>query len=263
MHQKYMQLIPLPHYFIVKINIEKQKDRKDKIGALYVHVSHTHMQRNLQEGEVVAIGSIASKKFPEAKIGDTLLIHHFVEGADSEKSNLIFSDTEYNYYNVTADEYNGHRNETYGIWDGEKVIPHPDFIFIAPEVKEKEISADEFIDRNTKQVGSLILFTNWEETREEREAKAQQITSEIKNMSKGKSMSDSTKRGLNEKQDEAGKITASLNKKEYRPYKVAFSHPKTKAKETVYALSLAAQLELEVKGKNYIVMQTKYLVLTA
>jgi len=257
-----MQLKPLPPYFIVKINIEKQKERKEKIGSLYVHYAHTHMQRNLQEGEIVAIGSKAATQFTEATIGDTLIIHHFVEGSETEKSNFIYSDGTFNYYNVTASEYNGHRNECYGKWEGEEIIPHPEFVFIEPEEKVKEITADEFIDKNTKQVGSLLLFSNWTDTRESLEEKAAQITTEIKNQSQGKSMSDSTKMGLEEKQKEAEKITASLNKKEYKPYKVAFAHPyfTFKEKKNIYALSMAAQLELEVRGKNYIVMQAKYAV---
>lgn len=258
-----MQLIPLPPYFIIKINIEKQKERKEKIGSFYVHHAHAHMQRNMQEGEIVQMGTIASKNFPQAKIGDTLIVHHFVEGSEKEKSSLIYSDDTFNYYNVTSSDYNGRRNETYGIWDGEKIIPHPDFIFIDPEIKQNEIAADEFIETNTKQVGSLILFTNWTETRESKEEKAQTIMQEIKSQSKGKSLSDSTTRGIEEKQREAEKITASLNEKKYLPFKVAYYNPAFNIKEKVFALSMAANLELEFMEKTYIVIQTKYCVATA
>lgn len=258
-----MTLKPMPQYFIIKINIEEQKNRKEKIGSLYVHTSHTFMQRNQQMGEIVAIGHIAHKQFPEAEIGNTLIFHHFVEGTDSKNSNLIYADNEFYYYNVTASDFNGHRNETYAVYQNGSIIPHPDFIFIEPEMKPKDIAVDDFIEQNTTQVGNLILFNNWDDTREAKELRAATITEEIKSMSKGKNLSDSTKMGLLEKQQEAEKITASLNKQEYIPLKVAFAHPSQNAKEKVYSLNVASQMELEVAGKMYLVIHKKYIAATA
>lgn len=220
------------------------------------------MQRNMQYGEIIAIGIGAQDRFPQAKIGNTLIFHHFVEGQENTQSNFLHSDEMYNYYFVTAYEFNGHRNETYAIDNGKEIIPHPDFIFIEHEEKPKEISADEFIEKNTSKIGNLILFNNWEETREEKEEKAHRLTTEIKNQSKGKSMSDGTKMALEAKQKEAENITASLNKKEYKPFKV-FSHNHfMNVKENVYSLSLAAQTSIDYKDKQYIVIQSKYCVAT-
>lgn len=258
-----MQLKPMPHYFIIKINIEEQKQRREKIGSLYVHTSHVFMVRNMQQGEVVTIGHVAAKQFPEVEIGSTILIHHFVEGDSSDKSNLIHTDGTFNYYNVTASNFNGHRNETYGILKDNEIIPHPDFVFAEIPCKAKEISAEEFIEKNTKQVGSLILFTNWEEKREDKEAKATQLTEEIKRQSQGKSMSESTKHGLEEKQLEAEKLTASINKQKYIPLKLAFAHPSLKAKEEIYSLNIGSGMELEVEGKTYFVISSKYVAATA
>lgn len=257
-----MNLKPLPHFFIVKINIEEQKIRKEKVGSLYLHCSEVQMQRNMQCGDIVAMGDIASDNFKEAKIGDTLIFHHFVEG-DKDSSNLIASDGIFNYYNVTASEYNGHRNESFGVWDGKNIIPHPDFIFIEPEIKEKALSQDEFIEKNTTKVGSLILFNSWEESREEKEEKARAITSQIKNASKGKSMSDGSRRAIEEMQNEAASITLSLNKKEYKPYKVFAANPSVQAKENVYALNISASMKVEFMGVEYTVIQTKYTAATA
>lgn len=264
-----MTLKPMPPYFIVKIDKEKQKARKEKIGSIYVHTSHAFMQRNLQCGEIIAIGWLAHKNFPDAEIGNTLLFHHFVEGGSgSDKSNLIYEDKTHNYYNVTASQFNGSRNESYGIWNGSEIIPHPEFVFIEPEIKSKEIAVDDFIEQNTKKVGSLILFNDWEETREAKELKAATITEEIKSMSKGKHLSDSTKMGLQEKQLEAEKITASLNKQQYLPYKIAWINKKTIGflqtdtglKNKVFSLSVAAQTEMEFLGKVYLIVNSKYCV---
>ncbi|MEO7048935.1 MAG: hypothetical protein ABI091_26770 [Ferruginibacter sp.] len=258
-----MTFHPLPPYFIVKVNKESQSNRREKIGSLYLHFKEVFMQRNMQHGEIVAIGSAAKQKIPQANVSDTLIFHHFVEGQENTQSNFLHSDETYNYYFVTAYEFNGHRNETYAIDNGKEIIPHPDFVFIEHEEEIKEISADEFIEKNTKQVGSLILFNNWEESREEKEEKAKRLMAEIKNQSKGKSMSDSTKRGLEEKQIESGKITASLNKKEYKPFKVFAFNPTLKIKETIYSLSLSAQTEIDYNDKKYIVIQSKYACATA
>jgi co-chaperonin GroES (HSP10) len=259
-----MKLIPLPHYFIIKIDIKKQKQRKAKIGSgvLYSHVNEVFMKRNMQSGEVVAIGSIAAKQFKEVSIGDTLLIHHFVEG-DNDKSNFIYSDETYNYYTCTAKEFNGRRNESYAVYKNGKIIPHPDFVFIEKEETVKEISAEEFVEKNTKKVGSLFLFNEWKENREDLENKASTIIKEIKSQSQGKHLRDDVKIGLEEKQKEAGRITNSLNKKEYIKRKVAFHHPSLKVKENIFVLNLASETELEVFDKKYIVIQTKYISATA
>lgn len=258
---------PLPHYFIVKINKDTQSQRREKVGSLYLHFQEVFMQRNMQCGEIVAIGSEAKKIFPTAVAGDVVIFHHFVEG-DSKKSNLLYSDNEYNYYFVTISDYNGHRNETYGVFKDNKVIPHPDFIFIKSEVKEVKSyeNQDEYIEQNTEKVGSLILFSNWSETREDKEAKASQLMIEIKNQTKSKNLTDSTKRALEIKQKEAEDITANLNRKEYKPYTLQYAHPSsniTEDKKMVYALSLAAQTELEFGELKYNIINTRYCAASA
>lgn len=257
-----MELIPLPNFFIVKINIEEQKNRKEKVGSLYLHSGEVQMQRNMQHGEIVGIGSNVTKVLPEANVGDVLLFHHFVEGSSRDKSSLIHSDETYNYYTVTVCEFNGRRNETYGVWDGTKITPHKDFIFIEAEKKAESLPMDEYIEKNTTQVGSLILFNDWEETREDKEAKTVRLKEEIKSLSKS-TMHDHIKRGIEEKEMEAAKITEEINKTVYKPYKVSYHNPSLPVKENVYSLSAAALTEIEFMDKTYIVTQTKYCVATA
>lgn len=262
-----MTLKALPHYFIIKIEIEKQKQRKEKIGSLFVHASHTFMQRNVQSGQIVSIGEIAAKQFPQAKIGDELIVHHFCENED----HLVFSDEIYNYYIITASNYNGKRNETYGAFSNGNIIPHPEFVFIEPEIKEKEIAANRVIDCRTKQVGSLILFENWEEKRESKEEKAKILMDEIKNSSKGKSLRDDVKIALEDKQSEAGKLTSSLNKKQYLPYEISAYNPilqrsynkDLKTVSKILALDQAAMTTLEFNSKEYIIVESKYCVAIA
>lgn len=256
-----MKFIAMPHYFIVKIDKIKQTERREKIGMFYTHFNEIQMQRNMQNGEIVSIGEIAGNKLKEAKIGDILIFHHFVEGSDRDKSSLIFSDEVFNYYNVTASEYNGRRNETYGVVSNGKIIPHPDFIFIEPEQKEVELDNEDYIEKHTKKEGSLILFKDWKESRESKEEKAKTLMSEVKNM--GNTKRDDVRRALEDKQREAEKITSSLNKREYLPYKVHSFNPSMTINENVYALNIASDLKVEFDGVEYTVINTKYCVATS
>lgn len=256
-----MKFIPLPQYFIVKIDIKKQEERREKIGMLYTHFNEIQMQRNMQNGEIIAIGEIAAKELKEAKVGDTLIFHHFVEGSQNGDSSLIYSDENYNYYTVTAITFNGRRNETYAVVSGGKIIPHPDFIFIEPKSKEPNLDDKGYIEANTIKEGSLFLFTNWTESRESKEQKSQTIMNEIKNMSDTKR--DDVRRALEERQSEAESITASISKKKYLPYKVNSCNPSMEIKENVYALNIASDLKIEYNDIEYTVIASKYCVATS
>lgn len=252
-----MKFIALPYYFIVKIDKTTQENRKEKIGSLILHHQHTFMQRNLQCGEITSIGHKANEIFPEAKVGDTLIFHHFVEG-DEHGSNHVGADENSNYYYVTASNYNGHRNETYGIWNSYVIIPHKDFVFVEPK-KEEHIAN---VESRTEKIGSLFVFTDWTESREEKEKKTEVLREEIKQLSKT-TMNDQLKIGIEEKEREAEKITSNINKKEYLPYNVAYANPSLGAKDIVYSLSAAALTEIEFMDKKYIVIDTKYIPATA
>lgn len=262
-----MKLIALPHYFIVKIDKEKQNERREKIGRFYTHFNEIQMQRNMQNGEIIAIGEIAGSKFKDAKIGDILIFHHFVEGSDRDTSSLIFSDDTFNYYNVTACEYNGRRNETYGVASNGKIIPHPDFIFIETAPKEVKLEDEDYIEKHTKKEGSLILFTDWKESRDTKEERAKTLMTEVKNMSNTKR--DDVRRALEDKQREAEKITSSLSKKEYLPYKIDSYNSEMNGlsnktdPEFVYALNIASDLKVEYDGVEYAVINSKYCVATS
>lgn len=115
-----MNLRPMPPYFLVKI----KRDDKPKEGTIIVPDTIRYMAYNTQCGEITAIGEQAAKYFPEAKIGMTLLIHHFVQAesdAEARLNHLVHSDDTFNYYVVTAYEYQSgsySKNcETYGVWD--------------------------------------------------------------------------------------------------------------------------------------------------
>src|ERR1700749_1621609 len=95
-----MSLRPHKAYFLVKINKQEQKDRVEKTDSgIYLAPNYVWLTRCMQNAEIVAIGDFAHKSFPEARVGDTLIIHHFIEGDDETPTEyLVDSDETYNYY---------------------------------------------------------------------------------------------------------------------------------------------------------------------
>src|SRR5688572_8388468 len=124
---------PFNPYFLVRTERIKEKEAKTKIGSLYVSEGEALMQFNLSSAEIVDISEKAAAYFPEAKIGHQLLMHHFVLDVNefaAREDHLVHQDDTYNYYVVTAYEHNGKGSECYGVWDGEKIIPNREYVFL-------------------------------------------------------------------------------------------------------------------------------------
>lgn len=79
-----------PHYILVRIDKNAQRERREKLeSGIYLSALYIFMQRNLQYGEVLQIGSVAAKNFPEAQVGDIALFHHMVEDEDADGERLV------------------------------------------------------------------------------------------------------------------------------------------------------------------------------
>jgi hypothetical protein len=277
-----MAITPCAPYFYIRINKEVQNNRKEKIGSLYVPPDYVFMKRNMQCGEILAIGTAAHEYFPEAKVGDILICHHLVESIT--KTYLIDSDEYFNYYVVQAFEVPGERNVTYGVWNGTEIIPNKDYIFLEIETVTTDLP-DLEVQSNLKGEGSwkvnipmtvseggLFIPKPVKKTREELTA----ITK--KNMERIKQLSNNQNRMTHEVVDEIKKlegenlqISKQINKREYEPYKIAcigpgltelllqiFGHEVRKG-DTLYVLNIAAQMRVEFLGKEYIIAENKYI----
>lgn len=261
---------PMPPYFVVRIEKEQQKNKKEKIGSLYFPTQFTFMQRGLQNGEIVAIGSLAHKEFPQAKIGDTLIVHHFLEGKKDEKGYekfLIHTDATYKYYVVTAVDHNGQKNMTYGVWDGEKITTHKEYILLEKDRPVDTISIDEHIDKTTiKSSGGLLIFKEWNTSRLQMEERMKELQNQVKELSKS-TMTDSVKKGIEEKEAEMNKISQVINSKRYTPYTIAAFNPELhewfdteiEVGETIYMQNNACNTTVEIFGKEYIIAKTDYI----
>lgn len=265
-----MQLLPAPNYIIVRINKINQRNKKEKAGILHIVTDSKNEARNMQCGEVAGVGANVPDIFPQLKIGQTAILHWFVESM--QKDNKIFEDETYNYYAATVSEHNGKANETYGVWDGENIIPNPAYIFLEkPYIPKRGFSPEEFIEAATKKTDSgLFLFEEWDETRTDKEQKMAKINTEIQSLTKTK-MSADLKNGIAVKEAELASLSNEINKQCIEFYKVAAINPdmneeiessfgrKIEIGEKVAALNAACKTTVEFNNAEYIVALSKHI----
>ena len=249
-----MEFKPLAPFIIVKVEKEAQLDSREKDGYFYTHSDNVFMQRERQYGEIVAFGTDAKEIFPDIKKGQTLIFHHFVSGRDIEDNgeniNLLHTDDIYNYYAVTVKRHNGERNLTYGIYDGNEIIPHPDFIFLFKPIK------------NTVKEENIIVVSH-EKTREEISIETKKIKDDIKELTKTQVNRDVTNEIL-KKEEYVNHLTKSVNKKKLLLYPIAFVSKNLKniiQDDCSFAavLNIACNTTVNFNDKEYIVAQSKYL----
>lgn len=261
---------PMPSYFLIQISREKEIQRKQKIGSIIIPETQTFMMYNIQAGEIVGIGKRAMEYFPEAKVGHTLLCHHFVQGSNEQEAredHLIHQDETYNYYVVTCFDFHRKSNETYGVWDGEKIIPNKDYIFLEVPKKDEPNSPDEYINSAIKQSqGGILTFTNWTESRETKAEKMKRLKSEIQELSKSGAQKPHIAQGIKVKEYELEQLSLDINNKSYQQYTIAAFNPDLKNDfpeleigNSVYVLNIAAQTEIDFMNKKYIVVKTNYI----
>jgi hypothetical protein len=261
---------PMPAYVLIKIDRKQQEQKKDKIGSIVIPVTQQFLMYNIQAGEIVAIGTKAKKHFPELEIGQTLLCHHFVESEgenEAREDHLIHQDKDYNYYVVTCFDFHRKSNETYGIWDGEKIIPNKDYIFLEPPIKDDPKTPDEYINSAIKKTASgILMFSNWTESRETKAEKMKRLKSEIQELSKSGAQKPHIAQGIKVKEHELERLSLDINNKSYQKYTIAAFNqelknhlPEIETGGSVYVLNIAAQTEIDFNGKKYIVAKTSYI----
>lgn len=196
-----------PNFVLIRIDREKQKAKREKIGSIYIPPALIHMQYNQQIGEVVLVGDNIRTMMPHMEAGDRLFFHHAVEGNvpnefDKESGKKQFVpvisycvyDNHYEdpfvYYVVRDTFIYGHIKST-----GE-VYMHPDIILGIPAKEEED-------NRNVEKKGGLFLFVNYKEERADIEKRIAALKQEAETHPKRAA----------ELMMEMEKLTRSLNKK--------------------------------------------------
>lgn len=250
-----MQFSALSPFFIIKIEKEIQKDTREKDGYFYTHSDHVFMQREVQHGEIVSIGEDAKELFPEAKEGHTLIFHHFVTGEDGEESKcLIYSDERYNYYSVTVKSHKGEKNLSYGVWDGEKIIPHKQYVFLNISNVEIEIVKTEL---------GILSIEGFTETKDELGLKMKEIKSSINELTKAK-VSNEVSQEIVKRETEMNRISKRVNKKQILLYPVAYVSDYIKSLfnqpfSQLGFMNIACHTKVFFNNTEYIVSDIKYL----
>jgi|ERR1700722_4329321 len=274
-----MSYKPSAPYFYIRIPKKEQLARMQKIGSIFLPPNEVHFTRGMQWGEIVGIGEDAHDYFPEAKKGHVILIHWFVEADGKEdkdnKNHFIKEDEKFKYYVVSAFSYNGKNNETYGVWDGEKIIPNKDYIFleIEPELSDMdnmEFSLDGlsgFVTNMpfTVSKGGLIIPKKWKPSRQQQYKKLEELKAQVAQLSKSNPNLPHVAQGIERIEREMNGINKSLYQKRIEPYKVAAFNPqkneyiesahgeKIEVGDEVYMLNVACDTTIEFLKKEYIV----------
>lgn len=260
-----MRLQIMPNYFLVKINQQQQKQLNEKISGssiLYQPPSSAFNARNMEYGEIVQIGSKVQllDGFENCKAGHILIFHWSVEDATGKDNRLLFEEDGFNYYTVTPDL-------TRGYYNGEEIIPHPNWIFLKNvPVEHFEGEYDEELKTHLKKVNGILTFENWETTADATVQKSEAIKNKILSMSKTQNKTDELYREVNSMEKERKKINREFRRKKFLPYKVAFSNKivdrdfgtALKEDDILYCLNSACLYlsNFQLKEYQYIICRT-------
>lgn len=238
-----MTFQPLSPNFLIRVPKKEEEAKREKDGELYLNQNYVWMTRNTQCGIIEGISDGAYEEFPEAKVGDILLVHHFVQrsnesSGDNEKF-VATEDDDNKFYNVTSKEWRGQNNMSYGIVKNGSIIPHRQYVFLEKEMDNKD---------------------GWYQTPEQIYDKLASIKRSIEMLSKTKFTPDIILE-IKKREAEMMSLNMSLQAKEYLPYKILFSNPTLGIKNgsTVFVLNIAAQTILEYDGVEYRVIDKKYI----
>lgn len=269
-----MASFPRPHspYFLVRVLKQIEKESKSKIGSIIIPDHLTFMQFNTQCGEIVDIGEGAAKYFPQAKVGQLMLFHHFVQAEtkeDAKVNHLIHEDKDFHYYVVTAYEYAGKGNECYGVLDGDRIIPNKDYVFLEAEKPPvNDLPPDEAINQALKKTNSgLFLFDKWKESREDKEAKQNELKSQVESLAKSGTQKRHINQAITEKQWEMEALSKDMNIQTYLPYTVSYANDELSTwfdrpitcGAILGMLNFACGTTLNFNNRQYIVSKVKFI----
>lgn len=260
---------PMPPYFIVSIPRKEQAERKSKIGHVYLHPNFVYMTRGMQCGQIVAIGDTAHETMPEARLGDTLLLHHFVES--TEKQFCITSDQHFHYYVVTCMSHNGQNNQTYGIYNGSKIIAHPDYVFLdCQQPTASDLTPEEYLTAQLKaQESGIVTFKDWKVDREEITKRIQAIKAQVDQLTKSR-MSPELKEVIEGYEAEMNRLSKLMTKQQFQLYKLIAGsqhffdmvkeqyETSLKVGDNIYMLNIACDTKMEFNKREFIVAKSQH-----
>ncbi len=255
-----MRYRPLTNHLIIRIHKAEQSQRKEKMGSIYLHANYIWMTRNCQSGEIVSAHPGLFDVFPQARIGATAIIHHFVESV--KEKHFLYEDADYNYYTMPFTQVPGKANALYGVYLDGVLTPHPDYIFLeSKKALQSKLSISEG--------GGLFVVTE-NLSRSDIEEKMVSLTQQIQNRAKAK-MNDDRRKEILKRESEIDRLSQKINSRYIDYYTVASINPITNNNirsafgfginpgERVCCSNFACLTEVEFNDKLYIMGLTKYL----
>lgn len=235
----------MPWLILVKINKKEQADFKQKISKnspFFMPVGLTFNSRNMECGEIVQIGERmkGADKYmdyenqgkdghwgiygwEDCKIGHTLIFHHTVEDNSNtaNKQFWVFEDETYNYYAI---DWHNIR----GFYDGVKIVPHPNFVFL------KNIPAfesDGEVDPITgnklqKSESGLYLIADYENSASTIAQKSEAIKEHIESLAKTKNRTPDMQIVMEDLEKQRIDMNRKAQKNVFLPYRLAYANKK-------------------------------------
>jgi hypothetical protein len=208
----------MPDYFLVKINKSDQKSFRrqlSKNSPFFIPTGLIFNSRNMECGEIVQIGDRMNNipGWESCKVGDTLIFHHTIESPINKKEKaqyFICEDELYNYYAVN--EIN-----VRGFYDGIKITPHPNFIFLKNIPAYPNSNQVEYIDERS------LIITNWNESSQDIAYRSEKIKEQILSLTKS-TRTPQIQFKLEELEKERMMMNRKAQKSEFLPYRVAYSN---------------------------------------
>lgn len=232
--------------------------------------SSIDFQFNLQFGEILYIGDIANKQFPEANVGDILLFHHAVEGKPRTEG-----DTMYNDHHLLETLENGDEirivnfaHELFGVWKMEtgSIVPYKNFIFCSQHIRKSSFQMS----------NGIWLPDAWEETAEDLQYKIDKLKEEKEVVAAATILKERTTEANYKRKEEIGKrlrdiqreslaLTQQMNQKKLVELTVLYINPITVAElaEDIKPGSIVISeytllYPLDIHGMQYTLLRKDY-----
>lgn len=251
----------MPHLFLVRIDKKKQeylKTHASQSSLVYMPLGSVHQSHNMEHGQIIQAGSRIKNiyGFENLRIGHLLLFHWAIEKVSTNKKDKVYwiqEDELYNYYVV--DEIN-----VRGYFDGEKIVPHPNYIFLKniPAFKS-EGKFDEKYQTYLKETETgIVLFADWHKNIQSIIERTDKIKEEINGLLKS-TRTQEVQSKLESLTNEQHTLNKELKKNKFLPYKLAYSNKKVdmdcginlKEDDIIYAFNKAALYITNFQNKEY------------
>lgn len=250
-------------YILVRIDKAAQRQKREKVGDIYIAPNFAYMSHNLQYGEIMQIGEKAQKNYPDAKVGDIALFHHHIEGSYDDHAPEYILDTLPNGDELRLIDCTN-TDKAYRIFGFIKstgLVAAPEHVFInhmVTPVKKKYVS-------------SILFNTGYEPTDDELRQKLddllghQRVLDESLQSERDPDKSLQIVRGIEDIGRERERITQFLNADRFVTSKIVHINPRTASEHDIHVGDTVLVVEnllypLDTMGNKHLTIRTDFIM---